>query len=324
MILAPLRGVTIRCFREVFADVIREAGFTEAITPFIAANPGYDPLKDRELQTSKLPNLQTSKPLVVTPQFIGKDPAALRSCLERIKAAGYATADLNCGCPYPMVRSKGRGSGLLKTPAVLEKMIAVGCEVMGEGNFSIKARLGVERSDELLSLMPMINAYPLRFLTVHARTARQMYSGKCDWDAFDRIAAAAKVPLVRNGDLSMPGDVAACSHCTPSDPRGIFPIVRRVTHEAFPHCTPSDSRGFPDLPVMIGRSFIVALGERDDIGALLRRYIAASAAELSGDASVLGRLKELIAYWKFLPAWHRRWNVVKICRSVDELLGFMI
>ena len=238
--------------------------------------------------------------ILITPQFIGKDPAALRSCLERIKAAGYATADLNCGCPYPMVRSKGRGSGLLKTPAVLEKMIAVGCEVMGEGKFSIKARLGVERNDELLSLMPMINAYPLRFLTVHARTARQMYSGKCDWDAFDRIASAAKVPLVRNGDLLMSRDIVAPSHCTPSD-----------------------SRGFPDLPVMIGRSFIVSLGERDDIGALLRRYIAASAAELSGDASVLGRLKELIAYWKFLPAWHRRWNVVKLCRTTEELISVL-
>ena len=50
MILAPLRGVTIRCFREVFADVIRDAGFTEAITPFVPANRGYDPLKDRELR----------------------------------------------------------------------------------------------------------------------------------------------------------------------------------------------------------------------------------------------------------------------------------
>ena len=50
MILAPLRGVTIRCFREVFADIIRETGFTEAVTPFIPAMAGSDPLKDRELR----------------------------------------------------------------------------------------------------------------------------------------------------------------------------------------------------------------------------------------------------------------------------------
>ena len=49
MILAPLRGVTIRCFRETFADEIRAAGFTEAITPFIPAISGYDPLTDREI-----------------------------------------------------------------------------------------------------------------------------------------------------------------------------------------------------------------------------------------------------------------------------------
>ena len=73
------------------------------------------------------------------------------------------------------LRNKGRGSGLLRTPAILEKMIAVGCETMGEGKFSVKARLGFDGNDELLALMPMLNYFPLRFLTVHARNARQMY-----------------------------------------------------------------------------------------------------------------------------------------------------
>ena len=194
MILAPLRGVTIRCFRETFAEQIREAGFTEAITPFLSANPGFDPLKDRELQGA-------AAEIKVTPQFIGKDPESLRACLLRIKEAGYDTADLNCGCPYPMVRNKGRGSGLLRTPAILEKMIAVGCETMGEGKFSVKARLGFDGNDELLALMPMLNSFPLRFLTVHARNARQMYGGECDWEAFRKVAAVAKMPIVANGDL---------------------------------------------------------------------------------------------------------------------------
>ena len=77
MILAPLRGVTIRTFREVFAEVLVEAGFTEAITPFIPAMRGLDPLKDRELRG-------TSSTLPITPQFIGKDPAALREALKRV------------------------------------------------------------------------------------------------------------------------------------------------------------------------------------------------------------------------------------------------
>ena len=217
MILAPLRGVTIRCFREVFAEQIREAGFTEAITPFISANPGFNPLKDRELanvshRDTKTQNINVAlcDPIKVTPQFIGKGPESLRECLLRIKEAGFDTADLNCGCPYPMVRNKGRGSGLLRTPAVLEKMIAVGCETMGEGNFSVKTRLGFDKNDELLALMPMLNSYPLRFLTVHARNARQMYGGECDWESFKKVAAVAKMPIVPNGDLPLQPSISLC------------------------------------------------------------------------------------------------------------------
>ena len=272
MILAPLRGVTVRCFRRTFADELAEAGFDEAVTPFITATGEYDPLRDRELRGGET--------IKVTPQFIGKDPVALRRCLERVKGAGYSTADLNAGCPFPMVRRKGRGSGLLRTPDVLARMLETGCEVMGEGAFSLKTRLGVDRTDELLALMPVINAFPLRFLIVHARTARQMYEGGCDLAAFRAVEAAAKMPVVYNGDA------------------------------------PLSAKG----RVMVGRAFVRALGERDDADGLVGRYVEASREELCGDRPVLGRMKELVAYWKDSPRWHRRWSSVKVARTVDELL----
>lgn len=288
LILAPLRGVTLRCFREVFADVLAEVGFTEAVTPFICANPGLDPLKDRELKPSNLPPLRPSN-LLLTPQFIGKDPEALRFCLERIKSAGYETADLNCGCPFPMVRNKGRGSGILRTPDVLRRMMEVGCEVMGPGRFSVKTRLGVKRTDELLQLMPLVNEFPLRFLTVHARTAEQMYEGACDTDALRKVQEVAKVPVVPNGDLPLPT------------------------------LQPSSPPTFQPSALMIGRPFLRDLGGRADIGELLDRYVEASRAELHGERPVLGRLKELLAYWKELPDWRRRWQIAKMARSLDEL-----
>ena len=279
MILAPLRGVTIRAFREIFAAPIVNAGFREAITPFIPAMSGVDPLKDPEL---KLKERSSLFPLKVTPQFIGKDPVALRTCLERVKATGYDTADLNCGCPFPMVRNKGRGSGILRTPEVLDKMLAVGCEVMGAGCFSIKARLGVERKDELMSLMPIINRYPLRYLTVHGRVAKAMYEGEVDREAMMKIVEVAKMPVVLNGDITL------------------------------------DERS-TGAELMIGRAFIRSLGEREDIGYQLKRYIDYSRGELFGDKPVLGRMKELIAYWKELPEWRRRWQVIKLCRTITEL-----
>ena len=276
MILAPLRGVTVRCFRLTFAQEIADAGFVEAVTPFVSAMPGVDPMADRELRGG--PKMEPAG-LRVTPQFIGKDPAALRHCLERVKDAGYDTADLNCGCPFPMVRKKGRGSGILRTPDVLRRMLEVGCETMGAGMFSVKTRIGVDRPDELLSLMPLFNEFPLRFLTVHARTARQMYDGEVDAAALAEVRAVAKMPVVANGDLDW-----------------------------------RDGEG------MVGRSFIRHLGERDDSRELLLRYIESSADELCGDGPVLGRMKELVSYWRDLPFWKRRWNVVKMCRSLAELI----
>ena len=126
--------------------------------------------------------------------------------------------------------------------------------------------------------MPVLNEFPLRFLAVHARTARQMYGGAVDAAALEAVRAAAKMPVVANGDLDWRGGTG-----------------------------------------MVGRSFIRYLGTRDDIGDLLRRYIDASAVELCGDRPVLGRIKELVSYWRDLPQWRRRWDLVKICRSADEM-----
>lgn len=284
LFLAPLRGVTIRPFREAFAHELEAGGFVEAFTPFISACAGVDPLKDRELRGA----LREAVP--VTPQFIGKDPKALRTCLVRVKEAGFVRADLNAGCPFPMVRRKGRGSGLLQTPGVLSEMLATGCDVMGAGNFSVKVRLGVEREDELLALSDVFNAFPLRFVTIHGRTAKDMYAGPLRDEAVRRVCEALRVPVVLNGDLPFPvGEV------------------------------PSPLRGVPFAGLMVGRSFVRFLGARDGAAEGLLKYLRASQEELCGDAPVLGRMKELLSYWKDLPRWARLWPLVKMARTVDEL-----
>ena len=292
--LAPLRGVTIRAFREAFAAPIREAGFAGAFAPFIPANPGLR-VNDRMLDDlAPFPSAGASADaLPVVPQVITKDPASMRELLKGLKDRGFARADLNAGCPFPMIRRRGRGSGLFQTPDVLERLLAAGCDEMGPGRFSLKIRLGLERPDELLKLMPVVNRHPLAVLTVHARTAKQMYEGGCDLARFREIAACSANPVMYNGDVPFPVDL----------------------------------KGPPERPdygvdrLMVGRAFVRALGLREDAGELLRRYVALSQAELSGDRPVLGRMKELLTYWtEASPRWRRLWPVAKTCRTVDELL----
>ena len=284
LLLAPLRGVTIRPFREAFARELETGGFVEAFTPFIPACAGVDPLKDRELKGV------SREPIPLTPQFIGKDPDSLRVCLRRVKDAGFVHADLNAGCPFPMVRKKGRGSGLLQTPRVFSEMLAAGCEVMGDKNFSVKVRLGVEREDELLSLAEILNSFPLRFVTIHARTAKDMYAGPIREEALRRVREALRVPVVLNGDLPFPPNAGRAFPCSASV-----------------------------VGLMVGRAFIRFLGARDGAVEGFLRYLRLSQEELHGDAPVLGRMKELLSYWKDLPPWSRLWPLVKIARTIDEL-----
>ena len=299
--LAPLRGVTIRAFRETFASAIREAGFVGAVAPFIPANPGIR-VNDRLLSDLK----PGSSDLPLVPQVITKHPDAMRELLKGLKDRGFARVDLNAGCPFPMIVRRGRGSGLFRTPDMLEKLVETGCEEMGPGGFSVKTRLGLERPNELLGLMPMLNRYPLAALTVHARTARQMYAGACDRAAFAAVCTASANPVIYNGDIKALKGFNGFKGL-----RGFKGL-----------------KGFSGLKglkgFMVGRGFVRELGARPDSAELLRDYIARSQTELSGDRPVLGRMKELLAYWaESSPRWHRLWSLVKICRSVEELLSII-
>ena len=281
--LAPLRGVTIRAFRAAFSRQILEAGFSAAFAPFVPANPGIR-VSDRLFAETPTPS---EGGLAVVPQVITRHPDAMRVFLRACRDRGFARADLNAGCPFPMIRRRGRGSALLSNSALLEELLETGCEVMGPGGFSVKTRLGVERPDELLALMPVFNRYPLAALTVHARTAKQMYSGECDVERFREVAEASANPVAYNGD-------------------------------AVPSAVPPGNV----VAVMVGRQFVRGLGLRADSAELLMRYVEASRAELCGDRPVLGRMKELLSYWAdSSPRWRRLWPTIKICRAVAELLG---
>lgn len=292
-ILAPLRGVTVRTFRAVFAPALSAEGFASCVSPFI-------PALSTKVNPSSLRDVSPAdEPLPCVPQAIGKDPAALRALLEAFRRIGHAKADLNAGCPYPMITRKGRGAGLLRSPDVLARMLEAGVETMGPGNFSLKVRLGVESPDELASIMPLINRFPLANLTIHARTARQMYTGKPDVARFLDIAAASSNPVVYNGDFD-PG--------APESP--VASTILKLK---------PGSAGTP-AAVMVGRPFIKNLALRDDSSSLLAAYLDATERWLCGRSSVLGRMKELLAYWREAsPAWRRRWEKIKLCRTVTEL-----
>jgi tRNA-dihydrouridine synthase len=294
--LAPLRGVTVRTFRNLHALWFRPPD--RAVAPFIPTFAGakVKPILLKDVD----PDLGQSVPVV--PQAIGKDPEQLRTLLRSFKALGYACADLNAGCPWPFVARKGRGAGLMRDADAFGRMLEVGCEEL-PGGFSVKVRLGMDTPDLLLQRMELLNTFPLREVAIHARTARQMYEGRVLLEPFAAALAACRHPVVYNGDLRTRGDYERL--------KARFPGITRWMI----------GRGLATDPFLIERIRRGETAEREAarLKGFLDDYLAASAEELYGPASVLGRMKELWGYLHLsLRHGERVWGGVKICRTVEE------
>lgn len=295
--LAPLRGVTVRAFRNLLATWFVPPD--RAVAPFIPTFAGAK-VKPVLLQDID-PDFGQAIPLV--PQVIGKDPEQLRTLLRSFRALGYACADLNAGCPWPFVTKKGRGAGLLRDAETLARLLDVGCEEM-PGGFSIKVRLGMDKPGLLLERLALINAFPLREVAIHARTAKQMYEGRVHLEAFAEALAHCSHPVVYNGDIRTAGDFGRL--------KARFPGVSRWMI----------GRGLATDPFLVQRIRGGGAQSPRDAARLkgfLDDYLALSQEELYGPASVLGRMKELWGYLhEVLQQGGRVWNAIKVCRTLDE------
>lgn len=296
-LLAPLRGVTDLAFRQAYCAHF--GGLTAAVAPFIATVAG-ERVKPELLRSIEPARQPQGLPLI--PQVIGKDPAQLRVMLRAMQALGYADVDLNAGCPWPFVAKKGRGAGLLRDEVGLEALLETGCEVLGPGHFSLKVRLGLETNGLLAKRLPMICRYPLRELCVHPRTAKQMYTGEVDLEAFAHVAEACPLPLVYNGDLRTLADFERL--------RTRLPTIRRWMI----------GRGLVANPFLV-ESLRTGRDTRDRARFLAwhQTLLGAIASDAPGEHALVGHLKEL---WSYLaPTFaqgDRLWNGLKLTRTRAE------
>ncbi len=293
--LAPLRGVTGCVFRTVFCRHF--GGLSRALAPFIPTVHGGR-IK-ASLLRELLPEQNGALPLI--PQVIGKDPADLTVMINALRDLGYRRVDLNAGCPWPMVARKGRGAGLLADADNLRRMLDAGCTAMPDG-FSIKVRLGLKTPDLLAQRMELLNAYPLCEVTLHPRTAQQMYEGHADVQAFDGCRKLCRHPMVYNGDIRTAADGEVL--------RAIFPDVRHWMI----------GRGLLADPFLAERlRGHAAPREMRRVQAFLDDLLAAVCAEAHGEKPALGRLKEL---WGYLaPSLCRDgvlWKQIRLCHRIDE------
>ena len=288
--LAPLRGVTIREFREAFAR--RFGGLDYAVAPFIPTVAGDAiPIKLlKDIAPQPAPQLPT------VPQLIGKDPAQLRVMATALRDLGYTQMNLNCGCPWKFVAKKGRGSGLPEDEHLFAKMLEAGCDAMPDG-FSIKIRLGMKDNATLAKRAALISTFPLKEITIHPRTGAQMYEGEVDLDTFEQVLPQMTCPVIYNGDIRTLDDYTRIRARFPQI-AGVM-IGRGLVSDPF---LPSDikaGRATPRNPAAV----------LDFLNELYDTY----RATLYGPSPVLGRMKEL---WGFACSYFD--NGLRVLRAVQR------
>ncbi len=192
--LAPLRGVTDAIFRDTYA--MHFGGIDLAVAPFITTHTGrrIKPAHVRDLR----PEDNTNMPVV--PQVLTKNAEDFITLADHLLEMGYGTVNLNCGCPFPQVANKGRGSGLLCEPAILDRLLNTVLSKMAN-RLSVKIRLGRRHAEEIHGVMEVLNRYPLESVTIHPRTGIQMYDGTPDLESFAWCLENCRHPVVYNGDI---------------------------------------------------------------------------------------------------------------------------
>lgn len=203
---APLQGLTNADYRNLHQKYF--GGIDKYYSPYLRFEPSK-PLKNSVLKDL---NPENNTGVNFIPQVLGADIPLFLEQIERAESWGYQELNWNLGCPYPMVTNRGFGSALVKHPQKVDEILN---QVFSTNKISIsvKCRLGFEDENEIYELLKVFNKYPLAELTVHTRTAKQMYKGKAKPENFKSLIGLSKNELVYNGDINSISDIEKLNQC---------------------------------------------------------------------------------------------------------------
>ncbi|MBD3314009.1 tRNA dihydrouridine synthase DusB [Candidatus Woesearchaeota archaeon] len=207
VILAPMAAVNCASFRLL----CREAGAGMVTTPMLVCN---QVVANPEKIISRTCYLKEEKP--ISTQLLGSDRKLMEEA-TRIIDEFSDVIDINLGCPEKDALAIQAGAFFAKHPEQIEKAIA---PVISATNKPVTAKIRTgwdEKSIKTLEIVRILEDLGIDAITIHARTKKQKYSGKADWDEIMKAKEQANVPIIGNGDIFVPGTAKAMMEQTRCD-----------------------------------------------------------------------------------------------------------
>ena len=110
--------------------------------------------------------------------------------------------DINMGCPVNKVVKGQDGCALMRNPSLASALV----KAVKEGTtkpVSVKFRLGYTFDEmNFVEFGEQMQEAGADFITIHARTRSQMYSGTADWKKVKELTTSVDIPVFVNGDIT--------------------------------------------------------------------------------------------------------------------------
>jgi nifR3 family TIM-barrel protein len=193
LVLAPMAGVSVQAFRRQG----RRFGAGLVCSEMVSC-AGIEHRNERTLGYLRVAS--DEHPLAI--QLFGSDPRPMAEAARMVEAAGADLVDLNFGCPVRKVTKTGAGAHLLEEPDLACRLVEA---VAGAVDLpvTVKVRRGVRNgSRACLELGPRLVESGVSSITLHPRSAEQMYTGTADHALTEELVSLVDVPVVASGDIT--------------------------------------------------------------------------------------------------------------------------
>lgn len=194
--LAPMAGVTDFAFRKICADFGADMVVSEMIS--------VKALENKNFKTEKM--LREESSAIRCCQLFGHESESIEKALTTKIFDHFDVIDFNCGCPAPKIVKNNDGSAMMKDIENSRKVIS---SLVNYSNkpVSVKFRLGIENTNNYIEFGKMCEECGVSFITLHARTREQGYSGEVDKSAYKKLINAVNIPVFWSGDIKTKEDV---------------------------------------------------------------------------------------------------------------------
>ena len=216
LILAPMEGVVDAVMREQLTGI---GGYERCVTEFVRVSQTLLPKRvffryAPELRQGGL----TPSGTPVYLQLLGSDPELMAANAARAASLGAPGIDLNFGCPAKTVNRSQGGAVLLRSPQLIRSI----CEQVRDSvpehtPVTAKMRLGYDSDEQFEEILDALSGVALSEITIHARTKRQGYRPPAHWHQLKKARLALPYPVIANGELWTPADVARCAEISGCD-----------------------------------------------------------------------------------------------------------